>query len=586
MYIRDLVPKGAMVTPKLPSYGIYQNVLLTDKRRGIFPAAVGPQAKLDVTGDTEKFVLLQGMAPAMYVPGGKDTVSGYMNDCDKLLDSIVEEIDWQWAKYDPAMRQAMLPDTAWKKRSDKGELWCANDSMMMYQMFPTLDFIWFMNKLQQKIAHDMYVPAIAFAEPIGLSALIDPPVQGSKAKSHQQLLRPKKTVNIRGSIQFEMHVPQETIIMRLRREISKWQCMVAAAARDVAMACAYKFGPRLEDKDFLAWAAYTIGAYSGFNDAVDDVVKYTSEDVYQDTYSYLGLPFSDTWPDIALDPDMMDQTGPRELQKKLFMLNTLLAVAGKRIGGKMIPVQYHYKRGQVLVIKQMLKEYVNKSPLEMDGSNNLWMQPALNTNIPFGVLFPGPIVDGDCEWAANVPDKNETFTDAMVDRAEITLANLDDMNSNYRVVTSRDSRVRLVSEHGNEYFTIYTRLQADHKRRGPLPDGTELLMSYLADPTLKFTGAVYLSAAFLRPTFGFTLGPTPVIDTKIMGMEHRIPVPGGIVDVDMGTVHALASAQTPKTGGAAAALSGDGPGTVIAPVVRDSIDTGVVTAKELEAQKK
>jgi hypothetical protein len=293
------------------------------------------------------------------------------------------------------------------------------------------------------------------------------------------------------------------------------------------MACSYKFGPKLSDVDYWAWAAYALGAYNGFSEAVDDVVRYNAEDVYQDAFSYLGLPFSDAWPDIAYDPDMMDAAHP--LQKKIFMLNVMLAIAGRRIGGKLVPVQYTYKRGQVQILKDMLKRYVNVSPLELGGSNNLWMQPAVNTNVPYGVLFPGPILDGDCEWAANVTDKNEAFTDAMVDRAEITLANLDDMNSNYRLVTSRDSRVRLVSEHGQEYFTIYTKLQADHKRRGPLPDGTELLMSYLTDPSLKFAGGVYLSAAFLKPVFDFTLGPTPVIDTKLSGVGNAIPVPGGIV---------------------------------------------------------
>jgi hypothetical protein len=561
MYIRDLIPKGAMVTPKMPSYGIYQNVLLTDKRRGVFPAAVGPQAKLDMTGDSEKFVMLQGLSPAMFRP--KD-LAGDMASMRSLLERHERKIDWKVSAYTPQMRQATLPENAWQSED---EFWIARDSQMVYGTMPTLSYIWWLNGLQEEIMRKPLSPT-AFAEPIGLGVMYDE--QGGN-----DLLYPKKTVNINKTIQFEMHVPQETFVMRIRREISKWQVAVAAAAKDLNTICK---GRGFPDDVYLSWAAYTLGAYSGFSDSFDDNTRYTTEDVFQDAFSYMGLPFSDTWPDLSYDADQFDSETV-QMYKHLFMLNNLLSMAGKRVGGKLVPVQYLWKRGNIFVVKQMLKEYI-KAPLDMGGSNNIWMQPAINTSVPFGVLFPTPIVDGNCEWKGNTPEKGEQFSDAMIDRAEIALSNLDEMNTNYRVVTSRDSRVRLVTEHGREYFIIYNRINADGRRKTKTPLGHEILLSYLSDATLKFTGAVYVSASFMRPKYSFSLGPTPIIDTKILGIGKRIPLPGGIVDVDAGTVQALADQQAPKNIAEARSLSGDGAGTKVVPPILSPAETGVVTGKE------
>lgn len=568
MYLRDLIPKGAMVTPRMPSYGVYQNVLLTDKRRGVFPAAVGPQGKLDMTGDTEKFVMLQGLSPCMYMPTDERGVTGMMKLMDKVIENAEKGMDWNYSEFDAKNeRTAMLPESAWQ---DQNAFWVTKDANMIYGVLPILDFIWWLNKLQHDVEATR-IPAIAEAKPIGLSVLFD---QDNQFRMH----RPKKTVNIRRTLQFEQYVPNEVLAMRLRRITAKWQCLVAAAAKQLAQ----YVKPRhdLKDSDYLAWAAYTIGAYAGFTDSIDDVARYTTEDVYQDTFSYLGLPFSDTWPDLSYDADSMKKS--MGMYKHLFILNSCLSLAGKRIGGKMIPVQYLWRRGNIHVVKQMLKEYI-RPPLEMGGSNNMWMHPALNTSVPYGVFFPSAMEEGNCEWEGNTTEKAEQFGDTMVDRGEISLSNLEEMNTNFRLVTSRDSRIRIVEEHGRQYMVIYNKILPDHSRNKEIKSLEEFLLSYISDPTLKFTGAVYLSASYMRPRFAFTLGPTPIVDTPL---GKKIPIPGGLVDTDAGTVAALADRQAPQDAKAAAIRAGDAAETknIVTPAAQLTVaETGVATSQEIEA---
>lgn len=545
MYIRDLIPKGAMVTPKVPAYGMYQNVLLTDKRRGIFPAAVGPQGKLDMTSDAEKFVMLQGLSPAMYVP---DNPKAYIDRMVLLLDEIENAIDWQFMqvgdKEKKTERTAMLPADAWdvKPGKDKDTMWVTRDSQMVYGMMPVLDYIWWMNKMLSKVVRAS-VPSYATAEPIGSSFLYD-------KEGGYKILRPKKTVNIKKSIQFEMQVPSETLPFRLRREVSKWQCLVAASIERIHDRTPHMHS--FEHVDHLAMGAYQLGAFSGFSDEVKDIVPYTSEDVYQEAFSYLGLPFSKTWPDIAYNPEKWT-TATQELYKAIFIHNNVLAVAGNQVKGKLIPVQYLWRRGNIHVVKQMVREYI-KPPLDLGGSNNLWMQPALNTHAPFAVMWPGPVREGDCQWEGNVTDKVEVFNDTVIDRGEIALTNLEEMNSNFRTITSRDGRVRLVTDKSTEYFVIYNEVQPNGVRRQELPTFEELMLSYVTDPTLKFTGAVYLTASHMRPRFDVTLGPIPMVDAN--GILKRA-IPGGIVDTDASTIQGLADKNTPTSVEVAELRSGD-----------------------------
>jgi hypothetical protein len=318
--------------------------------------------------------------------------------------------------------------------------------------------------------------------------------------------------------------------------------MVAVCAKKVYELYGESNRPwHLDQGDMMAWAAYTIGAYSRFDASIEDQIRYTGEDLLQDTLAYLGLPFSDIWPDISLDDAQTDKM--LEKLEWILMLNIALAIAGKRVGGKITPVKYLLVNGNIHLLKSIIPYYL-QSPLNLGGGDTMWMHPATNTSVPFGVLFPSIIKKGTNTWETQLPEKHDAFNDMMVDRGQIDVPTLDALNANYRLISSRDGKVQQVTERGRQYTVVVHKILPNGYRRSQ-SSGEEFMLSYISDPTMKFGPAVYVSSSLGRPRYDISLGPSPVMEGTPLGT--RKPMPGGIVDTDAGTLFAVSQPATPKS---------------------------------------
>lgn len=540
MHLRDLIPKGPTVTPKQPAYGIYNNILLGDKHRGIEPAAVAPMGKLTMTGDSDMFVMLQGVCPAMFMPMtaksnvGRGSNMGNMaeaeaeaegkftedwEDMRTLLHELVEgQPYWRWKIHPLAAdyRTANLPTDAFHTPNEQHVL---RDYLNRYQIFNMSDYTWWMTAVQDSITRFRVASSAIETRPIGLSVLLDKTKDNSRG-----IYRPREHISFRDKMALRMMVPREDYVMRHKREAYKWQLMAAVSAHELAHALPERLW-KLDHYDYLAYAAYTIGALSGFHTSIDDSVRYTAEDVLQDTLSYLALPFADAWPDISVPEDQDKKT--LDVLKWLWMYNTSLAMGGKRVGGKVVNVDYLLEAGNIHLVKSIMPMYL-KSPMNLGGGDTMWMPPAVNTSVPFGVFFPSPVYPGTNKWEPNVEEKFDAFSDLQCDRGRMDLPDLDALSGNYRVIMSRDSLVRTVTERGVNYGIIVHKIQPNGFRRATAC-AEETLLSYISDPTMKFGPAVFVSSSMNRSRHEVTMGPTPIIDGKYK------PMPGGLIDNDAGT---------------------------------------------------
>lgn len=550
-----MIPKGPTITPKQPSYGIYNNILLGDKRRGVEPAAVAPMGKLTMTGENDMFVLLEGVSPAMFMPmertptGKSSKAFGQANarlDFEKdliamtgVLENLVHNWHWFIPAHDPSFRSPTLPKEAFHKPNQQ---FIVRDYLYRYQIFNMADYTWWMTDVQDAITRFRLENNTLETRPVGLALL-----QDATGDSGPTIHRPRDHISLRDKVSMRMMVPREDYVMRHKREAYKWQLMVAAAARKLMGVMFKSTKWSLEPDDYMAWAAYTIGAYAGFNTSIDDETRYTAEDVLQDTLSYLALPFSDIWPDISLDEAQSDAV--KEAMEWLWMLNTSLSMAGKRVGGKVVTIQYMLESGNIHLLKSIIPMYL-KSPINVGGGDTMWLTPAVNTSAPYGVFFPSPIWKGTNFWEPNIEEKYDAFSDMIVDRGRMEIPDLDALKSNYRLITTRDSMVRTVREHGIEYGQIVHKIQPNGFRRATA-EAEEVLLSYITDPTMKFGPAVFVSSALARPRHEITMGPTPLYDKD----QSKKPMPGGLVDTDAGTLAALAQPTAAQTADDAAARS-------------------------------
>lgn len=583
MYIRDMTPQGPTITPRLPSYGIYNNILLGDKRRGVEPAAVSPMGKLTMTSDDNVFTLLEGVSPAMFLPMDQrsnlrtnqesmeaeekvdNDFAQDWREMDRLLDEILDP-GWSWDIHplDPTYRTANLPTKAFHAPKEQH---IVRDYLYRYQLWNMADYKWWLTELQDNITRFRLKNSSIETKPIGMTLLLD-----DTSDSKRTMIRPRDHVVLRDKVAMRMMVPREDYIMRHKREGYKWQLMVAVAAEHVSRL----IGKRKWDltrEDYLAWSAYTIGAYAGYNTTIDDQVRYTAEDVLQDTLSYLSLPFADAWPDISL-ADAQDQKVKDQL-KWVWMLNTALSVAGKRVGGKVVPVQYMLEAGNVHLVKSILPMYL-KSPLSAGGGDVMWMPPAVNTSAPYGVFFPSAVYYGTNRWEPNIEEKYDAFSDMVCDRGRMNIPELDSLKSNFRVVMSRDSLVRTMTERGIQYGALVHKIQPNGFRR-EMSCAEEFLLSYIADPTMKFGPCVFVSSALGRTRHDITLGPTPLYDSGKLK-----PMPGGLVDTDAGTMHALAQPTAAQSVGEAESRS---TAKVVTPTVTGDVAI-VETASQDSIKKK
>jgi len=524
MYYRNITPTGAVIKPQSPITGLYYNVLLTDKRHGIFPGAVAPFGGLSPTAETDKFVLLEGVSPCTYLPTDAEKID--LTSYQEHVETLLGMMDWNFNKPVDTARNAVMDAESFMK-NDCFEV--AADAEYLRVMTQMTDYIWWVTRMQDYITR-LPVRATVTPEPIGLMAL------ATDSKGHgKQPIRPRGSIKMKDGIKMEMHVPQADLPMRLMREISKWDMLVGAAAKSLYEAVA-KWTPKkfnLMDSDFVAYAAYSKGAYNGFNTAIDDNIKYSAEDVYQKTFPALTMPFSDFWPDFSVTNRMVDQKG-FEILKHMIIYNILLTLASARVGGRLTGVQYLFRKGNYYIMKSMIQRYL-VDPLDMGGATPFWMQPAVNTHLEDGVFFPSLIYPGDSEWELNTQNKAESFSDLVVDRGEADIPDLETLNQNFRVVNTRDSRVQTVKERGKEYLIMTYRMQQQYGSEGyPRPE--EVLMTYLTNPTLKPKGAVWVSPHWLRPKFAYVLNPVPLV-TMTDGTKKRA-LPGGITpgDVEAGAM--------------------------------------------------
>jgi hypothetical protein len=529
MYIKNLIPKGATIKPPMPQYGLYNNVLLTDKRRGLFHAAIAPIGVLNLTSNDEKFILAEAISPCVFIPSEGIHGSGEFDpwaDANRVLDVLERWFGIMVHEQTELQRNATLPDHA---LDTEQAIHVAYDDNFTYGHIFLPDLAFFLNEIQLQITLmrpiQSPIPAV-----IGMSAVVNWPLYDPDSKTINntpyRILRPKATIKFRDNW-MTLAVPKSDLPFRLMREGAKWYYLVAAAAKRMdELINRNPTGIVLTDSDFLAWAGYTIGAWQGFNTNIDDEIRYTAqEDLMQGVLPWLGLPDSDLFPYLGMDASVLRTAVGQHMYLRRFLLNILLYMAGRRFGARVIPVQYLWRRGNVHIIKNIVPYYL-RTPLDLGGSNALWLHPARNTSLSNGIFIPGIVEDGTQEFEINTETPAEQFIDLIADRGEAELPELETMNSNLRIITSRDARVRIVKEPltQREFVQIIHHISGSHGCAG-----LEYLMSYDADQTFRQKKAVWVTPSFLRAQYAYTLSPGVILDTEL---GKRVPVPGQPAGID------------------------------------------------------
>jgi len=513
MYFKDIVPTGATIKAIAPSHGVYQNVVLTDKRYGLFPAAIAPVGQLVETGDSEKFILLEGASPVTYLPADRRNVD--LTEYMSHVEHMHKLIEWKVNKISTAARSPVLDPEAFRK-DDTIEITADQQYVKMVTQMP--DFMWWLDHMQDYITRMAPPATVLVPEAIGLALL-----------ENGKIAYPRKRVKLKDSIFMDMLIPEAQLPMRIMRETAKWHWIVAACAKRVAKEIGTKY--KLEDEDYLAFAAYTIGAYRGWNSSIDDNIRYTAEDVYQGILPYLGIPFSDLWPDLSWTTKILKDKNVLEIFEWIMMLNIMIGIAGVRVGTRVSPVQYVWRRGNVHIMKSVVRRYL-QTPLDMGGTNDIWMHPAVNAHVQDGVLFPAIVREkGENEWRINTLERAETFVDLNIDRGEGDIPALETLNQNLRLVNSRDARTQQVKHREMTYLISSWRIQPEYDYGNKEVGAEEVLLSYISNPILKAKGAVWVSASWNRPRIDYTLGPVTTVTLPDIGKQR--PVPGSIAPADM-----------------------------------------------------
>jgi len=537
MYIRDFISTKASVKPVQPLNGLYHNVFITDKRRGLFPAAIAPVGTVNITSEDDKFVVMEAVSPVTYIPSDaqmsdkeSSTLTQEFLTAHKILTEITkpEYMEWAGIAFPKESRSANIPVEALMRRN---KWYVTHDYQYIDAFVNSIDYIFWLSKYQDLVTRTYMGAGTLVPVPIGLAACFDDPKDGSYR------VQPKRTLRM-GDTYVDMVIPESTMSMRMMREVFKWHVLLAAALQRFMSTPGMKKKFNWTEKDYLAMAAYMIGAFRGWNTTIDDNMRYTAEDIYQSTLPYLGLPFSDVWPDIAMPPEIVEHP---DIFQNLIILNVTLAMASLRAGTHVTPIHYIWRRGNIHVAKKLLHYYL-RPILELGGNDSMWLQPALNTSLKHGIFMPGLITEGQSNWIPNVTEKSEQFVDMPVNRGEADIGDLDQMNSNVRLVTSRDARLRVVRDKDQEFILLVYKIIDGMLKKSTFAE--EFVMSYLADPINKPKNAVWISAAWMRePMMEYALGIHTTVQTS---KGPRTQIPGNaLVDTDISEQKATAQPTTP-----------------------------------------
>jgi hypothetical protein len=558
-----LVPTGATIKPNIPTRGLINNVILTDKRRGLHPGAIIPIGTPTLTSMEEKFSLMTAVSPAIFLPIG-------MGKEDKPGDELYRGM----SGIERYMTRHALPTltkllATWKKHNntyiphmpamlDESQLqqefaWnFAADDSYIYHFVNLRDWVLWLNDVAYALSHTMVPPAVE-VEALGLGFF--------QEDGNYKRYMPHKILKFHDNY-MEMKVERPGLPMRIMREGCKLYAFAAECLYQ-----AIKKGKQanvltdhfdLDRIDCIAYTTYFVGTYGGWNGNIKDEIQYVADETwYQGVLPWLAMGPADLYPELGYDRSKLSDPIYQEYVMWRFMFHVMTYITHQNFGARTVPIKYLWRKGNVHIIKAVIKEYFSTMPLDLGGSDDVYMQPATNRSVPNAIALPALFGRKTSEFHMITMNDEEKFTDLTVVRGEADIPELSTLLSNLRIITSRDARVQLVKFPGTpeRYLKIIHRVYpavGGVSGQYRQPDSTELLLHYLSDFTTKPKTAVWGSASWNRAAFNYTMGPVAAVELPVYGRKTAIP--GGLLPTDEST--RMARAESPATLGAADAPKG------------------------------
>jgi len=557
MILSDTLITTTMSDTRRPALSLIKNAIEKDPRRAASVRAFAPFGKLDLTGNDDLLILATASVPVYFSPVTPGTRENFIAGEKMKLDtalfdriaSMRELVYFDNRPDDNGTRFPIRPKTEFGK-------WIAfRDSGNMWVMIQEEDFALLINDIQSEITWSV-VPKSYEPKLIGLAGVL------SGAQDGKLTWGPKPKTQIRFERNaMQISVPHLPIKASEMRVIYPYTNLLACALNNL-----YKVvneETKQEDElgvndDFDFWhsqAAFMLAAYGGLNKDVNLDKEFTALDIQDKVISYLGLPFSDAYPHLSLrfnhgKKEENDRAVARVL-KAVLLLNIILCFAAERVGCFTLPVEYlRVTMGSRHLIKAQLQRYL-VPPHDLGGSYPFWLPLAYNGAKRGMIMLPHPVEHGYNEYVP-MTTYNETFTEILIDRGEISKESVESLDGKIALVTTtRDVRVHRSTDAETRESFLMIRFPSPPASPKNREYGIHWYLSYLTDGEMRPGPALDCDDSFAKPRANvIARGWSPVYKLddgkeikgvtsegkKVLAKEAK-PMPGGLASEDRSAEH-------------------------------------------------
>lgn len=363
-----------------------------------------------------------------------------------------------------------------------------------------------LSKLQSELTI-VRPPKVVRAEPVGMGV-----VSGGEIVE-----RPSHTVRV-GSFEVRDRLQGEFVPRKDRLVGAKYHALLAAALRHFAESEAKRGNGLVElnDADYLALAATFLAAYGRADNDVDTEERYAIDDpALERVREFLGLPGT------LMQPCALPTAGKVDVGrwKDILALNMVLGFCAQRCGPFIGPLDYEWKKGNIMAAKMFVGS-VKVAPLDFGSGSDLWVHPARTNSLSDAIELPMAFgTGGTNNWEIEDPE-TLSATDITVVSGRISVPEEGIEQDVLRLLGAKEAFVgtRRIGQH--KFGTIDVPTGPDTKRRPVV-----MLIGYLMDASTGPRYAKMLGASLLVPALA-----------TVVSRNSLISQTGGVIPEDGGSL--------------------------------------------------